>query len=403
MQVAVPGGSWRRRESRTAYLFVAPAVLLIGAFGLFPVLFTVYVSLWKWRIRRDTFVGLRNYVDIFGAPLPLLFFLLSLSAVIFGFALLRRHPPSRAPRGAAPPRPGAQSRLLRLVGGTVLLLSGAGLMAWALPAMYRVADTEMLDSLRVTIWYSFGTVPVQLALGVVVAVLINQRVPGRQAFRVIYLLPYVVPTVASAAVFDRLFSLRPESLANQVLSLLGLPIQEWLQEPDGIFSLLAGGRLPTESAGLLASYWLAWAQGPSLALVSILFYSWWVFIGYYALIYTNGLANIPRQLYEAAEVDGAGKLTSFFRITLPLLSPTTYFLTLLGIIGTFKAFTHIYVLRTPAVRGAVDPMSVYIFFEFFRKQRFGYAAALSLVLFAIVLGLTVLQRRISERSVSYGD
>ena len=155
--------------------------------------------------------------------------------------------------------------------------------------------------------------------------------------------------------------------------------------------------------GATATYWLTWAQGPSLALVSIMFFNWWVFIGYYALIYTNGLSTIPRQLYEAAEVDGAGKLTAFFKITVPLLSPTTYFLTLLGIIGTFKAFNHIYVLRNPAVRGAVDPMSVYIFFTFFRKQRFGYAAAVSLLLFIIVIGLTVLQRRLMERKVSYGS
>jgi ABC-type sugar transport system permease subunit len=125
-------------------------------------------------------------------------------------------------------------------------------------------------------------------------------------------------------------------------------------------------------------------------------------VGYYALIYTNGLSNIPRQLYEAAEVDGAGKLTVFFRITLPLLSPTSYFLTLLGIIGTFKAFAHIYVLRHPAARGEVDPMSVQIFFTFFRKSRFGYAAALSLLLFAIVLVLTLVQRRIMKERVHYG-
>jgi ABC-type sugar transport system permease subunit len=133
-----------------------------------------------------------------------------------------------------------------------------------------------------------------------------------------------------------------------------------------------------------------------------MFFNWWVFVGYYALIYTNGLSNIPRQLYEAAEVDGAGKLTVFFKITLPLLSPTTYFLTLLGIIGTFKAFAHIYVLRHPAARGEVDPMSVQIFFTFFRKSRFGYAAAMSLLLFVIVLVLTLAQRRIMKERVHYG-
>ncbi len=96
-------------------------------------------------------------------------------------------------------------------------------------------------------------------------------------------------------------------------SSVGLP-QDWLQEAAGIFSLLF--RVPTtvpETAGVLGAYWFPWAQGPSLSLVAIMIYSWWVFIGYYALIYLNGLSAIPRQLYEAAEVDGAGKAPELLR------------------------------------------------------------------------------------------
>jgi multiple sugar transport system permease protein len=396
-------GSWRRRESVTAYLYVAPALLLVGLFGIFPVLFTVFVSLWKWRILRGAFLGLTNYAEIFGRVAPLLLLLAGIGCIVLGAAALRAEADRRSAASLAARRPAASRSVLMTAAAAFALAAGTALLAWSLPAMYGAGDKDMLDSLRVTVWYSVGTVPVQLALGLVLAVLMNRRIPGRQGFRVVYLLPYVVPSVASATVFERLFSLRPESLANLVLKLLGVPPQEWLAEAGGLFSLLAGGRMPAEAATAIGTYWLGWAQGPSLSLVSIMFYNWWVFVGYYALIYTNGLSNIPRQLYEAAEVDGASKLSAFFRITVPLLSPSTYFLTLLGIIGTFKAFTHIYVLRTPAVRGAADPMSVYIFFTFFRKQSFGYAAALSLVLFAIVIGLTILQQRISERSVHYGD
>jgi multiple sugar transport system permease protein len=112
---------------------------------------------------------------------------------------------------------------------------------------------------------------------------------------------------------------------------------------------------------------------------------------------------IPRQLYEAAEVDGAGKARRFFSITIPLLSPTTYFLTLLGVIGTFKAFTQLYVLRSPAAAASTDSISVEVFFTFFRKARLGYAAAISILLFLLVLGLTLVQQRTLERGVSYGD
>ena len=146
-----------------------------------------------------------------------------------------------------------------------------------------------------------------------------------------------------------------------------------------------------------------WAAGPSLALVAIVLYSWWVFVGYYALIYINGLSAIPRQLYEAAQVDGAGRLRSFFSITLPLLSPTTYFLSLLGVIGTFKAFTHLYVLRSAAASGTVDPLSVTIFFTAFRKGNMGYASAVSILLFILVLGLSIAQQRSTESAVTYGD
>lgn len=148
---------------------------------------------------------------------------------------------------------------------------------------------------------------------------------------------------------------------------------------------------------------MEWAQGPSLALTAIIIYSWWVFIGYYALIYINGLGAIPRQLYETAEVDGASKARSFFSITLPLLSPTTYFLSLLGVIGTFKAFTHLYVLRSAAASGTVDPLSVLLFFTAFRKGNMGYASAVALLLFVIVSALAFLQHRTTERGVAYGD
>ncbi|MFW6313524.1 MAG: carbohydrate ABC transporter permease, partial [Spirochaetota bacterium] len=250
--------------------------------------------------------------------------------------------------------------------------------------------------------YALGTVPIQLSFGLLLAVLLDQSFKGRQAFRVIFLLPYIVPTVASAAIFQVLFSLRPESFANQLIALFGSEPLGWLGERTGVLQMLLGWGT-REMTNPVAAYWQGWTRGPSLALVSIMIFNYWVYIGYYALIYSNGLSNIPRQLYEAAEVDGATKRTVLFRIIMPLLSPSTFFLTLLGVIGTFKAFNSVYVLRNPATGGATDPMSVYIFFTFFRRSRFGYAAAMSLLLFVLVLGLTFLQRRLMEKRVHYGD
>jgi multiple sugar transport system permease protein len=291
-----------------------------------------------------------------------------------------------------------------LVFGLLLFAAGGVGLAMSLPYLAAQGDYEVFDSLRVTIWYSIGTVPVQLAAGMLIAVLLHRKMRGTQAFRVIYLMPYVAPAVASAAVFEQIFSLRPDSFANQVFKLFGGKPLDWLQEAEGIVPLLFGTvGLGGSDAGTAGAFWLKWAEGPSLALASVIIYSWWVFIGYYALIYMNGLSSIPRQLYEAAEVDGAGKVRSFFSITLPLLSPSTYFLSLLGVIGTFKAFTHIYVLRNAAAQGTTDPISVLIFYTFFAKARMSYAAAMSMLLFLIVIGLTILQQRMAERRVTYGD
>ncbi len=390
----------RLRDTLTAYLFISPSALVIGVFGIFPVFFTVYVSLFRWRLSRGSFSGLDNYARLFGtSPAALAVVVAAIAGITAAVLLLRRSGIGRL-----------SGVLLRGAGLVLLGVSAAGFLI-AQPYLASQGDKDVFDSLRVTIWYSVCTVPVQIAGGLLLAVLLTRRMRGKQAFRVMYLVPYIAPTVATAAVFELLFSLRPDSFANQVLKLLGTGPLQWLQEPKGIFTLLfgAGAQAGQAAEGVQAAgavipaYWAEWAQGPSLALTAIVFYSLWVFIGYYALIYMNGLGAIPRQLYEAAEVDGAGKLRSFFSITLPLLSPTTYFLTLLGIIGTFKAFTHLYVLRSTAASGTVDPVSVLIFFTAFRKGNMGYASAISILLFVIVLGLTVLQQRTTEKSVTYGE
>jgi multiple sugar transport system permease protein len=384
---AVPRRTGRMRDALSAYLFISPSVLIIAVFGVFPLFFTFAVSLFKWRLTRGGFLGLGNYESLFGGqPLPLLALAASIAGLVVAGLLLRR----TAGRG------------LQTAGGLMLLgCSLAGLIL-SLPRVAAQGDGEVFDSLRVTIWYSVLTVPVQLVLGLFVALLLTRKIRGQQAFRVMYLLPYIAPTVATAAVFELLFSLDPDSFANQLIGLFGARPLQWLQEPRGVLQLIfgIGSHLPP---GVVDAYWMGWARGPSLALVAIVFFSWWVFVGYYALIYINGLGSIPRQLYEAAEVDGAGGIRSFFSITIPMLSPTTYFLTLLGVIGTFKAFTHLYVLRTAAAAGTADPISIEIFFTFFRKAQLGYASAISILLFLIVLGLTLIQQRTLERRVSYGD
>jgi ABC-type sugar transport system permease subunit len=378
------------RDTLTAYAFICPSAIIIVVFGLFPVFFTLVVSLFRWRLARGPFSGLDNYITLFGgSPVSLAGLGASIGGLVLAFVLLRggREGGSRA----------------RAYGGAALLAVSLFGIAVVLPFVASRGDREVFDALRVTAWYCILTVPPQIAAGLLLAVLLTRQIRGKQAFRVISLLPYIAPTVATAAVFELIFSLRPDSFANQAAGILGAAPLQWLQEPTGIVALLLGQALPGQAAGVVPAYWGEWVRGPSLALVSIVFYSWWVFVGYYALVYINGLGAIPRQLYEAAEVDGAGRARRFFSITLPLLSPTTYFLSLLGVIGTFKAFTHLYVLRSPAASATVDPISVTIFFTAFRKGNLGYASTIAVLLFVIVLGLTFAQQRIAGRGVTYGD
>jgi multiple sugar transport system permease protein len=115
-----------------------------------------------------------------------------------------------------------------------------------------------------------------------------------------------------------------------------------------------------------------------------------------------GLGNIPRELYEAGAIDGGGRWALFRHITLPLLSPTLYFLTLYSVIGTFKAFNHIYVLRSAAALGTTDTASVVIFLTFKENVRYGYASALAILLLVIILVLTAVNNRLASNRVFYG-
>ncbi len=282
---------------------------------------------------------------------------------------------------------------LRLLGAMVFIVGG-WIMVGELPVIVAAGDPDLWVGLQATLFYSLGTIPFQLSISLFLAILLFQNLLGSQFFRVMFFLPYVTPTVASAAVFRQLFSNRLQAPVNAGLRTLGLEPLQWLWEPKGIFQLMANG--------LGIENWPAWANGPSLALTVIMIYSIWVFVGYDTVIYLAGLGNIPKEMSEAAEVDGANRWQVFRYITFPLLSPTTYFLTLIAVIGTFKAFNHIWVMRLDAALQTTDTFSVVIFTEFFEKLRYGYASAMAFVLFVIILFLTFLNNKIQGSRVFYG-
>lgn len=286
--------------------------------------------------------------------------------------------------------------ILSIVAATIFIAAGIWL-ATIWPVVSKGADPKFYASLAATIWYSLLTVPLQLGIAMALAYMLYQPIWGQGPLRVIYFIPYIAPAVATAGIFSVLFSLRPTSFANQALVALGGEPVKWLSDPGNAIGTLL------ESFGIISPATASSITfGPSLALLVVIFYNIWVFVGYDTVIFLAGLGNIPNTLYEAARIDGASTWKLFRHITFPLLSPTTYFLSVISVIGTFKAFTHIYVLRTPAAQGTMDTASVYFFVTFFRGARFGFSTSMAIVLFVIILVLYLIQNRIAQRSVFYG-
>jgi multiple sugar transport system permease protein len=292
---------------------------------------------------------------------------------------------------SASERDSNRSTLLRLGAGALLII-GAWVLIGELPRAAASGDEDWWEGLLHTVYYSAGSIPLQFAISLTLATFLFQNIKGKGLFRVIYFLPYVTPAVGAAAVFRVLFSGRVDAPMNAFLSVFGVEALGWLNEPTGVFQMMVGDALELP----------VWAAGPSLSLVVIIIFGVWTFVGFNTVIFLAGLGAIPNALYEAASIDGAGRWAQFRHVTLPLLSPTIYFLTLYAVIGTFKAFNHIYVLRSPAALGTADTASIVIFDAMKRDTRYGYAAALAMLLLIIVMLLTVVNNRFSRERVFYG-
>jgi multiple sugar transport system permease protein len=273
----------------------------------------------------------------------------------------------------------------------MLLLLGGYLLVAELPRILSNSDKDMLSGFSVTIMYAAGAIPFELSIGLGLAYLLFQNLAGKSFFRMIFFLPYIMPFIATALVFVLLFSQRPDSAINKLVGLVGIPPQKWLLEPQGIGTLIFGPNTPQALAG------------PGLALVVVIIFTIWTYIGYSTVVFLAGLGNIPSELYEAARIDGASGWAVFRYLTLPLLSPTTFFLSLVAVIGTFQAFTQLWLMRTPASGRSIDTVSIYIFRQLTdANPNYGYGSAVAFVLFGVILVLTIAQNRFAGRRVFYG-
>jgi ABC-type sugar transport system permease subunit len=252
-----------------------------------------------------------------------------------------------------------------------------------------LGSSEFWSSLGTTFTYSLMTLPFAMAFGLFFAYLLYQRIRGKAFFRTVFFLPYVISTVGSATVWSWIFN--PSSgLANQLLKLFGLQPLRWLIEPAGIFQILN------------RQYQLnfpEWLHGPSVALIAIAIFTVWQTMGYDIVIFLAGLTNIPREIYEAARIDGANSVQLFRYITLPLLAPTTFFVLVISIINSLQSFNQIYAMNSASAQVLGGPLhttntlTVYMFDQLYTKSNFGYASTIAVLLSVLIMVLTLFNFR----------
>jgi len=247
-------------------------------------------------------------------------------------------------------------------------------------------DPDFEIALRNTIWYSLGVVPIQTFLGVLLAVVANRAIPGKGFFRTAFYFPSISSSVVISVIFIWLY--QQNGLINFALRKIGFttPQPPWLSNPQGIIEMLLG------YVGI--DDLTPWLAGPSVALLSIMIMNIWTTMGSLMVIFLAGLQGISGDVYEAASLDGANKRQQFFQITIPLLRPVIFFVTTLGLIGTFQVFDQIYVM-TPGGSPAKTTLTLgYLVYEQgFRNFAMGSASAIAIVLFAIILSVYLVQRR----------
>lgn len=236
------------------------------------------------------------------------------------------------------------------------------------------SDPDFYQSLKVTILYTITSVPLQMLVALFLAILLNEATHAVGFFRTAFYIPSIVASVASAVLWTWIFNPRFGPV-NGLLRTLGMGTPQWFNDPNYALSAL-----------VIMSTWGVGGQ---------------------MLIFLAGLKGLPRGLYEAAEVDGANRLTRFLRITLPLLSPTIFFNLIMSMIGAFQTFDSAFVISTAHAGQIGAPLKSTLFYllhlyqEGFTYLNMGYASALAWVLFLVILSVTFVINRSSKKWVFY--
>jgi multiple sugar transport system permease protein len=233
-----------------------------------------------------------------------------------------------------------------------------------------ISDPRFHRAVKNTLTFMVG-VPLNLLTGLFVALLLNTKVRGQAIFRTLFYIPVVTPLVVSSIIW------------------------KWVYQGDyGLLNyyLLKFG---------LIEHKIVWLANPDLALPALIVMGIWMGTGSTMVIYLAGLQSIPEEMYDAAKVDGASAFQRLMYITIPLLRPTTFFLTITGIIGTFQIFTEVYIMTNGGPLNRTTTIGYYLYTNAFRELEMGYATAMAFVLFAMIFLFTLIQWKYTRGDVEY--
>ena len=326
----------RGRQGSAGWLFVAPVVVILGLFVLLPILMALFVSFTDWNGQGSPFTG---QVPLVGAE------------------------------------------------NYTKLFTDEGL-----------TRTDFMTSLRNTLYYVLMVVPLQTVLALGLALVLNSRVlKGRSFFRTAFYFPSVTSSVAIAVVF--LFIFTNGGAVNVVLGFFGIKGPQWFSDARGILHVFLNntGLVTTPPAALadntaLGLSWWDWLSGPSVAMCAIIALVVWTTSGTFMLMFLGALQNHPVELDEASMLDGATRWQHLRYVTLPLLKPTMFLVITLGLIGTWQVFDQIYVMSQGYPAKTTLTPAYLSYSKAFDEFSYGIGAAISFVIFAIIVALTLLQR-----------
>lgn len=329
-------------EMLNGYLFLSPNLLGFLLFFAGPLLLSLYVSFTDSdAFGRQNWIGLQNYGEI------------------FNLSIARLENPTQLASEVLDVR--VYDELTRL---TIL---GRSYVIGAQDKLFWIA-------LRNTVVFVLTAVPLSVIPALLLSSVLNSRVPGMKIFRTIYFLPSIAAVVGVALIWRWLYN-----------STVGW-INYFITSIVNAINQLAGSELIIDPQ-------IGWLSDTKIALFAVVIIAAWQWMGFNTVLYLAGLQNIPKSLYEAATVDGAGSLTQFFRITIPLLAPTTFFVVSTTTIQAMQIFDQVYVLTNPPGGPGTSTTTIvlYLYTQGFRNFRQGYASAIAWVLFLLIFGLTILQ------------